>query len=257
VPAADNIPSVTQPVSPEENDADQGLAFQLRAKTTAPDGILLLQFHSLLTIVSQRQWNALRHGHFAHYSLTALRKLLNAAGMSVVKAWEFGLYGGTVLVAAVHGQVDSDEGVRAILKRERDFGITGPSVVGALQQAAESHAARLRGWLGTQAGSRRQMCGYGASSRVAALISIAGVDRRLVAAVADASPAKQGCRIPGTDVAIISPEPLIAANPDCVLLTLPDLYEEVRRSYPQLDGRWSVDAGVMEAASTAGEGTAR
>jgi hypothetical protein len=54
-----------------------------------------------------------------------------------------------------------------------------------------------------------------------------------------------------------APEQLIVAAPDCVLLTFPDLYEEVRRSYPQLDGRWSVDAGPMEAAPTAGEGTAR
>ena len=74
-----------------------------------------------------------------------------------------------------------------------------------------------------------------------ALFSLAGVDRRLVRAVADASPAKLGRRIPGTDVAIISPEQLIAANPDRVLLTLPDLYAEVRARYPQLDGRWTIE----------------
>jgi hypothetical protein len=37
------------------HEADQGLTFQLRAKTTAPDKVLLLQFHSLLTIYGFRR----------------------------------------------------------------------------------------------------------------------------------------------------------------------------------------------------------
>jgi ABC-type Fe3+-hydroxamate transport system substrate-binding protein len=68
-----------------------------------------------------------------------------------------------------------------------------------------------------------------------------------VASVAEHLPKllTQGRRIPGTDIVIISPEQLIAADPDCVLLTLPDLYEEVRQSYPRPDGRWSVDPGAL------------
>jgi ABC-type Fe3+-hydroxamate transport system substrate-binding protein len=69
------------------------------------------------------------------------------------------------------------------------------------------------------------------------------VDRLAITAVADASPAKQGRRMPGTDVPIISPEQLVAADPDWVLLTLPDLYDEVRQRYPELHGRWTVDPG--------------
>jgi hypothetical protein len=223
------------------HDRDQQLAFKLRAQATSPNGVLLLQFHSLLTIVGQGQWNALRHGHFAYYSLTALAWLLDAAGMSAATAWEFDLYGGTVLVAAVHGRAEPDERINDILNRERDFGVTDPSVVGRLQAMAEGHAARLREWLEAQADGCRTVYAYGAASRVPALFSIARVDRRLVRAVADASPAKQDRRIPGTDVAIISPDQLIAADPDRVLLTLPDLYQEVRARYPELDGRWALE----------------
>lgn len=226
------------------HDADQRAGFALRAKVTAPDGVLLVQFPSLMTMVNQGQWNALRHGHFGYYSLTALTSLLDAVGMSVASAWEFDLYGGTFLVAAVHGQVEPDERATAILKRELDFGVTNPSVLARLQRAAENHVLHLRDWLVTQSDSYHAVYGYGAGSRVPALLSLAGVDRRLLRGIADASPAKQGRRIPGTDVAIISPEQLIAADPDRVLVTLPELYDEVRRRYPQLDGRWSVDPGV-------------
>ncbi len=50
-------------------------------------------------------------------------------------------------------------------------------------------------------------------------------------ALADASPAKQGRRI-REPMSIISPAQLIAADPDHVLLTLPDLYDEVREAIP-------------------------
>ena len=90
---------------------------------------------------------------------------------------------------------------------------------------------------------------YAAASRAVALFSIAGIDRRLVAAVADASPAKQGRRMPGTNVPIIAPEELVAADPDRVLLTLPDIREEVSRRYPQLDERWYVDSDPDESES--------
>ena len=52
--------------------ADQAAAVAERAARLAPRGTLLLQFHSLAAIVRQGQWNALRHGHYAYYSTTAL-----------------------------------------------------------------------------------------------------------------------------------------------------------------------------------------
>ncbi|PRC52275.1 aminotransferase class III, partial [Mycobacterium sp. ITM-2017-0098] len=48
------------------HDADQRTAFEVRAAATAPDGVLLLQFHTLGAIVAHGQWNSLRHGHFAY-----------------------------------------------------------------------------------------------------------------------------------------------------------------------------------------------
>ena len=51
--------------------------------------------------------------------------------------------------------------------------------------------------------------------------------------------------MPGTDVPIISPAELVAGEPDRVLLTLPDLLEEVRRAYPQLEGRWRIDDAAL------------
>lgn len=219
------------------HEPDQRAAFALRAAKTAAEGVLLLQFHSLEAIVGQGQWNVLRHGHFAYHSLTALTGQLADVGMSVVSTWEFDLYGGTILAAAVHGEAAPDERTMQILLREKQMGITQPDVVGALQRSADDHAHDFHAWLETRASAGRRVYGYGAASKAVPLLTHAGIDRRLLGAVADASPAKQGRRMPGTDVPIISPQQLVDADPDTVLLFLPDLHTEVCRRYPALADR--------------------
>src|SRR5260370_11861376 len=83
--------------------ADQRGALAERAARTAPGGLLLLQYHSLNTILRCGQWNALRHGHYAYYSTAALTAMLAEVGFSPIAAWRFDLYGGTVLLAARRG----------------------------------------------------------------------------------------------------------------------------------------------------------
>jgi glutamate-1-semialdehyde 2,1-aminomutase len=225
------------------HEPDQRAAFAQRAAATASGGVLLLQYHSLAAILDEGQWNALRHGHFAYYSLPAVTRLLSDAGMRAVTAWHFDLYGGTVLLAAVHRGDDraSKPDQDALRACERRAALSDPDVVGSLQTVADAHVVALRSWLTDQRASGRRVFGYGAASRAVATFSMAGLDQSLIAAIADASTSKQGRRMPGTDIPIISPEALVAADPDVVLLTLPDLLPEVSTRYPELLGRWVTD----------------
>ncbi|RMI32195.1 class I SAM-dependent methyltransferase [Nocardia stercoris] len=223
------------------HEPDQAAAVAARAAATRPGGVLLLQFHSLRTIVAQGQWNALRHGHFAYYTLPVLRRMLAGAGMRVVRAWEFDLYGGTVLVAAVHSTAPArpDSDLDRLLALENPF--TTVAGTATLQQEADRQVRELRAGLAEAAARGQRSYAYGAASRAVALFARAGLDRELLAGVADASPGKHGRRMPGTDIPIITPEQLVAANPDRVLLTVPDLLDEVRSAYPALNGKWAAE----------------
>jgi C-methyltransferase C-terminal domain/Putative zinc binding domain/Methyltransferase domain len=224
--------------------ADQAAALQERADRVAPGGVLLLQYHSLATIVRLGQWNSLRHGHYAYYSTTALTRMLSAVGFGARTAWTFELYGGTVLLAATRdadGGPGRDRSVQELIADEASLRVEDPARLARLQQAAVSHAAGVRRWLEVQRDEGRSVLGYGAASRAVALLCRSGVDSRLLPAVADASPAKQGRRMPATDIPVIAPEDLVAASPDAVLLFLPDLLAEVRRRLPDVEssgGRW-------------------
>lgn len=217
---------------------DQAKAIGLRARRTSAEGVLLLQFHSIETILSLGQWNSLRHGHFAYYSLTVLRRMLADVGMSVVAVWEFDLYGGTLMVAARHGGHPAPPSVERVLAREKAHGAENSGGFAQLQHAVDEQVQRLTRWLDERHESGQTVYAYGAPSRAVALFHRAGLTTDSVVAVADASVAKQGRRMPGTDIPIVSPADLVAADPADVLLTLPDLYAEVRLRFPELEGRW-------------------
>lgn len=229
------------------HSADQAAAVAERASRVAPGGVLLLQFHSLATIVRLGQWNALRHGHYAYYSLGALRRLLADVGFTLQQAWQFELYGGTVLVAATRNPQPLptiSASVESLLVQEDRLQVHVPETVRTLQDAAERKADGVAEFLTAQRAAGLTTLGYGAASRAVALLCRAGVSSSLLPGIADASPAKHRRRMPGTDIPVIDPRALISARPHAVLLFLPDLLNEVRRTMPEIEragGSW-VDA---------------
>ena len=98
----------------------------------------MLQYHSLDTIIRLGQWNALRHGHFAYYSTSALVGMLETNGFSARAAWRFDLYGGTMLLAASREpdpRVTPDGSVTALLSDDARLGVRDPVAVGCLQES--------------------------------------------------------------------------------------------------------------------------
>lgn len=234
----------------------QSAALADRVALLAQGGVLLLQYHSLDAIMRGGQWNALRHGHYAYYSATALSGMLAAQGLSPRRGWHFDLYGGTVLLAACRDGDPSlrpDGSVQQLLATEARAGLTDPDVLSGLQRDALASATALHDWLTAQRSAGRSVLGYGAASRAVALLLRARADRALLPAVLDASPAKQGRRMPGTDIPVLSPAELAVRRPDAVLVFLSDLLAEVRAAFPEVEargGRW-VDSELL-AASPAG-----
>ena len=224
--------------------ADQSGALAERANRMAPGGVLLLQYHSLSAIIRRGQWNVLRHGHYAYYSTTALTAMLAANRLQPRTAWHFDLYGGTVLLAAsriADGYGGPDDAVRSLLADDAQVGARDPATFSALQHTVHGHAEALRGWLAAQRSAGRTILGYGAASRAVALLRRAEVNRTLLPAVVDASPAKQGRRMPGTDIPVVGPAQLATARPASVLLLVADLMAEARDAYPEVEadgGRW-------------------
>jgi hypothetical protein len=169
--------------------------------------------------------------------------MLAEQGLSPRTAWQFDLYGGTVLLAA--GRAGDaprlDDTVLDLLTEEAGIGVRDPAVLAGLQRDCEERAGSLRSWLESARSAGRNVMGYGAASRAVALLRKAEVDSSLLPEIADASPGKQSLRMPGTDIPVVSPARLAERKPNVALLFLEDLRDEVRATYPEVEasgGEW-------------------
>lgn len=216
------------------HEPDQRGAMAARAGRLAPGGRLVLQFHSLAAILAQGQWNALRHGHFAYYSVPSAVALAEPAGLRPGRSWTFPLYGGTVLLEFGRDAA-AGPATEELTRQERAAGVTDPARVAALGRAATGGAARLRAQLTGCANAGKRVLGYGAASRAVALLRHAGISPELLPAIVDISAAKHGRRMPASAIPIASPGILGSDLPDVLLLFVPDLLAEVRAAFPVLD----------------------
>jgi len=224
------------------HDSDQRGALQSRVAELAPGGLLLLQFHTLAAILRQGMWNALRHGHFAYYSTPVIVAMAEDSGLQAVGAWEFDLYGGTVMIAFARDGIRSVN-VDGLIERETAVGVLDPSTVSRLQESLSSSVSAIRDYLDNGVAGGLTMAGYGAASRSVALLAMAGVTKDDLVGIADASPTKIGRCLPAVRIPVIAPQELVDLRPDRVLLFVPDLLSEVRLALPDIElngGRWTV-----------------
>jgi hypothetical protein len=228
------------------HERDQRAALIKRLSQMSADAILLMQFHTVAAIVRSGFWNALRHGHFAYYSTPVLGHMAAELGLTALAAWEYPLYGGTILLALAKegsrwGKPAGN--VKQLIDRETAEGVLQPTAVASLNESLASSAAALGTYLADARSRSETVAGYSAASRTSALLQRGQVSAQDLVVIADAAPGLHGRAMPGSRIPIVSPAELVESRPDKVLLFVPDLLDEVRRALPEIElsgGRWVV-----------------
>jgi hypothetical protein len=211
------------------HEEDAGRALAERAAALAPTGLLVLEHHHLLPLVEQGQFDTVRHGHWTYLSLTAVDRLARRHGLQAVQAVTEPVYGGSLrVVLALEGSRPVDASVDAVLAAERDAGLSGDARgLVSFEDRARVAARTLRSFLVAERAAGRRVLGYGAPSKAAVLLGVAGIGRDLLEFTVDASPLKHGLAVPGGRVPIRSVPDLVAARPDVVLVLTWDIADEV------------------------------
>lgn len=210
-----------------DSDTDSGIA--AHAHRLAPQGRLVLEFHHLLPLLLHGQFDTVRHGHPVYLSLLALSPALARHGLRVTSAVQYDVYGGSLQVTAcpVGARHLADGSVERVLDAERAAGVDRAPALRMLQAQVSRTGEALRSYLREARRTGRVVWGYGAPSKASVLLCSGNIREDLLPFTADISPAKHGRRLPGCSVAIRSPEELLTARPDDVLILTWDIAAEV------------------------------
>lgn len=198
-----------------------------RVAALADDGILAIEFHHALRQLIDAQFDTVRHGHPLYFSLHSWAAACRRHGLTVVDAWTEDVFGGCLVALARRGDHEPNDNVKRILTSEGEAAATTTAGYARLADRATRTVAELRGHLEQSRAAGHTIVAYGAGSKAVTFLGVAGIDSESIPLVADLSPSKQGRRVPGTGIGIVSPADLIAARPDEVVILTWDIADEV------------------------------
>jgi hypothetical protein len=187
---------------------------------------LTAEFHHVLRLLEEREFDTIYHEHYSYLSLTSARAILGRHGLRIVDVDEIPTHGGSLRIYASQDSVEG-EAVQELLSREQSAGLTDVGAYERLGAQAEAVKRDLLTFLGEALAEGRRVVAYGAPAKGNTLLNYCGVTTDLVAFTVDRSPHKQGRFLPGSHLPIHAPDEILAKKPDYVLLLPWNLKEEI------------------------------
>ena len=212
------------------NAPDLGMALEAMTTILAPGGTISVEFHHVLHLVQETQFDTICHPHCSYLSLAALVPALEGAGLVAVDAAEVDVHGGSVRVWATRSDRATDDdrsGVTGVLARERAAGLDSPEAYAGFSERVEAARSGLRAFLERVRGDGRSVVAYGAPVKGNTLLNSSGITRELLPYTVDISPRKQGRFLPGSHLPIHPPARIEEDRPDYVLVLPWTLVDEI------------------------------
>ena len=210
----------------------------------APDGLVIVEVPYVGEMLERLEYDTIYHEHLCYFSITALLRLFEEVGLSVVRLDRVPVHGGSIRVYAGHRQgTDHAGAVREQARREEEDGIVDADRYLRFARDVERHRSALRALLEQQLSAGRTLAGYGAPAKGNTLLNYCGIDRQTIPFIADRSPLKVGKYTPGTHIPVLPPTALLERQPDATLILAWNFAVEIveqQREYAAAGGRFII-----------------
>lgn len=209
---------------PDPNDFIEGIRILL-----APGGVATAEFHHLLSLVEQCQFDTIYHEHFQYFSLATAQRAFAAHGLQVVDVEEIPDQGGSLRLYVRHaGEVGTPAGrVDRVVASERAAGLDCLERYRQFGTQIAGIKLDLLSFLVNARRDGRSVVCYGAAAKGNTLLNYCGVRADLVDYAVDRNPHKQGLFLPGSRIPIRAPAMVRETRPDYLLILPWNLRDEV------------------------------
>ncbi len=207
------------------------------------DGVAIIEVPYLRDLIDCCEFDTIYHEHLCYFSLQALDRLFRRHGLVIEDMEHIEIHGGSLRLYAVRDGLSRcpSERVTRILHEEAAWGVESLAVYQQFAQRVHELKAALCRLLADLKRQGKTLAAYGASAKGSTLLNFCGIGRETLDFVVDRSTAKQGRFTPGTHLPIRSPEELLRAIPDYVLLLTWNFAQEIlqqQETYRRRGGRF-------------------
>jgi len=194
------------------------------ADVLADQGIWVFEMSYMPTMLKKCMYDTICHEHLEYYGLAVVERILDEAGMKLVRADLNDSNGGSVRCFATHGanfayqDPEFAQNISRLREQEFDMALDTDRPYRFFQDRINVHREELSQMLWQFKREGKRIHVYGASTKGNTILQWCGIDTRIVDCAAERNPQKFGARTLGTEIPIISEEESRALKPDYYLV---------------------------------------
>lgn len=209
---------------PDINDFVEGMKIMLSA-----DGVITMEFPSLLELMQQNEFDTIYHEHFSYLSFSTVKEIFASHGLRLFDVENLSTHGGSLRIYACHAaaRYETTANVARKLSDEKRAGLLDLSAYHDFAAQVKETKYKLLAGLIELKRAGKNIVGYGAAAKGNTLINYCGIKNDFIDYVVDKNPHKQNTLLPGSHIPVYSPDKILETKPDYVLILPWNLRDEI------------------------------
>jgi SAM-dependent methyltransferase len=231
---------------------DDPLGFLAGARSLlGSDGLVIIEVPYLAEMIDRLEYDTVYHEHLSYFSVSALLRLAEGAGLRVVRIDPVPVHGGSLRLYATPATdtLAHAPEILALAEEERVRGMTGLDRLRRFAAEVARHRVALRAMLERLRGAGHRLAAYSAPAKGNTLLNFCGIGTELVPYTVDRNPLKVGTYTPGMHLPVLSVEAILERRPDHLLILAWNFADEIRRQqgeYARQGGRFILPLPVPQ-----------
>lgn len=205
-------------------------------------GLVIVEAPYVGEMLDRLEYDTIYHEHLSYFSIGALARLAQEAGLVLVRVDHVPIHGGSLRAHFGRpGAWPAAPAVAEAIAREHAAGFAGEERYARFAEAVHANKHAMRELVSRLASEGRTIAGYGAPAKATTLLNFCGLGQGAIVFTVDRNPLKVGAFVPGVGVPILPVEALVDRQPDYAVIFPWNLAAEIaaqQRAYREAGGRF-------------------
>lgn len=190
-------------------------------KILKPSGVITAEFHHIMKLIDNSQFDTISHERFFHFSFGTLERIFASHGLTVFDVEEIPTHGGSLRVYVRHSDNNSlpvSSKVNEVKNKEKIDGLFSVPKYLSFAEKVKVTRWNVLSLLLELKRNKKSIIGYGAHAEAHTFLNYCGLRLDFLDYTADRNPFKHGKYLAGVRIPIFAPDRIKETKPDYIFI---------------------------------------